>query len=675
MTDTRPPGNPAELFGMAFANHREGKLQEAEMLYRRILEIDPDYADALQGLGLIAAQTGYASDAVTLFQAAVKSGPTNPEYHNNLGMAYLNTDRGSKAVKAFREAVRLAPGYAEAHFNLGVAEAKRRDFEAAAKAFEAALTVKPDYRDAAMNLARVLKELKRFKAARRVYTQLIDSGTHGPLILKDAAEVAFQIGEYDEARALARRAHEAEPDNPDWLGFYVQVLRLTGFPLQATQTLLAGQRRLLDQHPDDPVLLSDHSEQLAREGRMEEALARIEHAIKVDPENPIWRFNRTALKLSMGELDHAEALTAIADTGNSALAARAFYGLVDQTPESNQGASGQARLARVEAWLANESLSADARASLLSSKGRLHEALDQDTEAFNAYAAANAIRREQIPYSAAGQLAYVQRIREAFDGAAILPAPEGSARSSTRPVFVVGMPRSGTTLIEQVLAAHPEVAGAGELEYLTQLVPHLPKRLGVGAQFPEGVNALPHEALEVLAAEYLEVLAGADPHARFVVDKMPYNFLHVGLLRQIFPNARFILTERAPEAVAWSIFTADFASRHPYANALDSIGIAIRGQQLLCEHWRKAHPGHTHTVVYEALVSDFEAETRRMLDFLALPFDPRCLAFHQQKNVVRTASSWQVRQPLYTSSRDRWRRFEAELAPMRAALAAGRDAG
>ena len=671
MTDATPPGNPDQLFGLAFANHRDGKLQEAEMLYRRILEINPNHGDALQGLGLIAAQTGHAGDAVTLFQGAVQANPKNAEFHNNLGMAYLNTDRGSRAVKAFREAIHLQPGYAEAYFNLGVAEAKRRDFEAAAKAFESALTFKPDYRDAAMNLARVLKELKRFKAARKIYTQLIESGTKGPLILRDAAEVAYQIGEYADARELARRAHEAEPDNPDWLGFYVHVLRVTGHPKQATEVLIAGQQRLLEAHPDDPVLLADHAETLAREERMDESQVFIQRAIERDPNNPTWQFNLATLKLALGDTSLAEDFARIAQTGDGPVAARAFYGLVDQTPKENKGETGAARLEQVNAWLEKSDLSADARVSLLFSKGRLLEAQGEDEAAFGAYAGANALRREQMPYSAAGQLAYVDRIRKAFEQTAIPEAPAGSARASARPLFVVGMPRSGTTLIEQILAAHPEVVGAGELFHFTQLVPHLPKRVGVGDQFPEGVNALDHEALEELAAEYLDILGTFNASAKFVVDKMPYNFLHVGLLRQMFPNARFVLSERTPEAIAWSIFTADFVGRHPYANALDSIGVAIRGQQILCDHWREVFPEHTHTLQYETLVGDLEGETRKLLEFLGLPFDAACLAFHDQKNVVRTASSWQVRQPLYTSSRDRWRRFEQHFGPLRAALGAG----
>lgn len=671
MTETTPPGDPAQLFGLAFSNHRDGKLQEAEMLYRRILEIDPEHGDALQGLGLIAAQTGHAGDAVTLFQGAVQSDPKNPEYHNNLGMAYLNTDRTARAVKAFKEATLLAPGYAEAYFNLGVAEVKRHQLEAGAKAFESSLRLQPDSRNAAMNLARVLKELKRFKASRNVYSQLIASGTQGPLILRDAAEVAFEVGEYAEARDLARRAHEAEPDNPDWLGFYVHVLRVSGYPLQATQVLLEGQKRLLESHPDDPILLADHAEALAREERIEECQTYLQRAIEVDPDNPNWQFNLATVRLSLGDTSVVDDFVRVSESDQAAVAARAFYGIVDQTPKQNSGEEGAARLARVNAWLEKTEVPPAAKVSLLFAKGKLLEAQDDDDAAFEAYAAANAIRREHIPYTAAGQLAYVDRIRKAFDAPPIPEAPAGSARASARPVFVVGMPRSGTTLIEQILAAHPDVAGAGELFHFTQLVPHLPKRIGVGDQFPEGVSALDHATLEPLAAEYLDVLGNLNASAKRVVDKMPYNFLHVGLLRQMFPNARFVLTERTPEAIAWSIFTADFVGRHPYANALDSIGVAIRGQQILCDHWRAAFPEHTHTVRYETLVGDLEAETRSLLEFLDLPFDAACLAFHAQKSIVRTASAWQVRQPLYTSSRDRWRRFEQHLAPFQAALGAG----
>jgi len=658
VTASSTSGSADHLFGLGFDNHRAGRLKEAEMLYRRVLEIDRAHADTWHALGLVAVQTGHPADALSLFKQAIALSDANPEFHNNLGMAYLDTGNTSRAVKAFQRALEIAPEYEEGWFNLGAAEARRSDYDAAAKAFARTLEVAPDNHDARRNLAGVLKRAGRPAEAAAPLDVLLAASPDDAGLIVERAEAALAAGERRAALAFAERALALAPEDPKRIGFAVRIRALAGDPLGASRAFIEGYRKIVAKHPDDAASLSELANALNRDGASTEARALLERACQVAPEHDLYRYNLTVVRQQFGDRGVVDDFAALAAREDSPVAARAFYAMVDQTPD----AETDARLERARTWLARPDLPTRDRASLEFARGRILDRLGRHDDAFAAYASANAARRAETSWDAAGQRAFVDRILETFE-TVDAPVPSGGPRGSARPVFVVGMPRSGTTLIEQVLGAHRDVFAAGELTYFTELVPRLGFRFGRDLPFPEVVRALDEAELDEIATEYLGLLAARDPDASLVVDKMPYNFLHVGFLARLFPRARFILTSRTPAAIAWSIFSNDFVGRHPYANALDSIGVACANEARLAAHWQACLPARVTALNYERFVSDFGGELARILAFLELPPDPACLDFHRQNAVVRTASNWQVRQPLYQSSMDKWRRYEAHLAP------------
>lgn len=663
MTASERQGSADHLFRLGAENHRAGRITEAEMLYRQALEIDRDHAESWHALALVAVQSGRPQDALGLFKHALAQDPDNPEFLNNLGMAYLDTGNASRAAKAFARATDLAPRYLEARFNLGVAASRRNEFETAARAFGAVFAAAPDRSDAARGLVGALKRLGRIGEAAAALDRLLAEAPNDPVLLGDRAEAALATGDRDGALAFAARALATAPEDPRRIAHAARVRSLVGDPVGAAREIIDGQRRRLAAHPEDPLILGELSNALLTEGRAEEARAFLDQACARAPDDERLRFNRAVLRQQFGESGAVDEFAALAERPASPVAARAFYAMVDQTPDID----AEDRLARVERWLAEPELTLTDRASLEFAHGRLLDALGRFDAAFAAYDNANALKRSETRWDAAGQTAFVARILAEFDRPAE-PAPSAGPRASERPVFVVGMPRSGTTLIEQALGAHPQVHAAGELTYFTELIPRLGARFGRRQPFPEVVAALTPAELEELAAEYLDVLAARDANAARVVDKMPYNFLHVGLLHRLFPRARFLVTTRTPAAIAWSIFSNDFVGRHPYANALDSLGIACANELRLSRHWLERLPAQATEVHYETLVADFERELARVLDFIGLEMAPSCVEFHRQRTVVRTASSWQVRQPLYRSSTDKWRRYEAHLEPFFASL-------
>jgi tetratricopeptide (TPR) repeat protein len=276
---------------------------------------------------------------------------------------------------------------------------------------------------------------------------------------------------------------------------------------------------------------------------------------------------------------------------------------------------------------------------------------------------ANSLRRRQCPFDAAAHRARMAAVRQAFGAAALAALPRARPRAPV-PVFVVGMPRSGTTLVESVLAAHPQVFGAGELNEL----PAIAAALGVAAD-PGRIARVPATDLQDAAAHYLDFVAALSGGEAVVVDKNPANHEHLGLIALLFPHARIVHCRRDPMDTALSLYFQNFAhAATAWSYDLEAIADVYGEYRRLMRHWRENLPLALFDLRYEELVAEPERETRRLLDFLGLPFDPACLRHQEQRRAVGTASVWQVRQPLYRHAVGRWRRYARQLEPLRARL-------
>jgi len=262
------------------------------------------------------------------------------------------------------------------------------------------------------------------------------------------------------------------------------------------------------------------------------------------------------------------------------------------------------------------------------------------------------------------QGAYIDAIIATFDAAYVARAAVAGVASEV-PLLIVGMPRSGTTLVEQILASHPAVCGAGELTFWPEQL----GRSGAGQRpFPASVAGA-GEPLRELASRYLALLTERGGCAARVSDKMPYNFLYLGVIATLLPGASVVHCRRQAMATCFSIYTRDLAGNHPYAYALDDLASAYAGYARLMAHWHEVLPGRIVDVDYEALVAQPEGGIRHLLAQLRLPWDPACLRFHESTRAVTTASQWQVRRPIYGEAREHWRAYATELAPLASALA------
>ncbi len=293
--------------------------------------------------------------------------------------------------------------------------------------------------------------------------------------------------------------------------------------------------------------------------------------------------------------------------------------------------------------------------------GKIFDDRGEYDTAFTHYREGNRLMRQTVQFSAADFGAYVDRIIGTF-GSELLAQRDVFGSQSELPVFIIGMPRSGTTLIEQIVSSHPAVHGSGELDKLATLAAGLDS-------YPETTRALDGSALQHLAAEYeARLLRDAPPGTQRITDKMPSNLLHLGFVALLFPRARVIHCRREPLDVCLSIFFQAFSGGNEYAYDLTDIGMYYRQYERLMAHWGAVSPLNMLEVRYEDLVTDPENITRRLIEFLGLPWDDRCLAHTENQRPIQTGSIWQARQPIYTSSVQRWRRYEKHLGPLKRAL-------
>ncbi len=475
------------------------------------------------------------------------------------------------------------------------------------------------------------------------------------------AELAVRLDRCEDARNLLERCLELAPDFGKARQHYALVLHRLNEPAAA----LAELDRLLRAVPEDPAARNLKAAVLCRTGDYEPAIAIYTQLLDEHPQQaPVW--------LSCGH--------ALKTAGHTERAIAAYRRCIDLDPDFGEAYWSLANLktfrfdtAQVEAMR-----HALARADL-ADEHRLHfefalaKALEDRAEyaaSFGHYANANALRRRLVPYSADDTSARLRRAREMYS-ADFFRMRAGAGCPATDPIFIVGLPRAGSTLIEQILASHPQVEGTMELPELVSLTRALRERAGSRAPgaYHEALARCSREELRELGEAYL---AGTRIHRKlgrpFFIDKMPNNFAHVGLIHLILPNAKIVDARRHPLACCFSGFKQHFARGQNFSYGLEDLGRYWRDYAELMAHFDAVLPGRVHRVHYEAMVADTETEVRRLLACCGLPFDDGCLRFFENERPVRTASSEQVRQPIYRDGVDQWRHFEPWLAPLKAAL-------
>jgi tetratricopeptide (TPR) repeat protein len=475
------------------------------------------------------------------------------------------------------------------------------------------------------------------------------------------AEVAARIGRLEDAIVLLERCLELEPGFDAARQNYAMVLHRSNRPAEA----LAQVERLLARDPRNPHYRNLKAVVLCRTGDYDEANALYAGILAEHPDQArIW-------------LSHGHALKTAGDTARAIEAYRRSAALEPGFGDAWWSLANlktfrfaDEDLDSMRAQLARDALGDEDRLHIEFALGKALEDRADYGAAFGRYARGNALRLGRVPYSADENAARLGRAAELYD-ADFFRLRAGWGTPSPDPIFIVGMPRAGSTLVEQILASHPLVEGTMELPEITSLARVLRRQGEDGSPAPyhEALAELDAPAVRALGDAYLErTRIHRKTGAPFFVDKMPNNFAHAGLILLALPNAKIVDVRRHPMACGFSLFKQHFARGQDFAYSLPDIGRYYRDYAEYMAHFDRVLPGRILRVAYEALVDDTEAQVRRLLDYCGLPFDPACLRFFENDRPVRTASSEQVRRPIYREGLDHWKHFEPWLGPLREAL-------
>jgi cytochrome c-type biogenesis protein CcmH/NrfG len=475
------------------------------------------------------------------------------------------------------------------------------------------------------------------------------------------AEVAARIGRYEDAAGLLERCLELAPGFHAARQNYAMVLHRSNRP----QDALAEIEHLLAGDPDNPGYRNLKAVVLCRTGDYDEAIGLYEGILAGHPgQARVWLSLGHALKTA----GHTE--RAITAYRRCAALEPGFGDAWWSLANLKTFRFDDADIAGMRAQLQRSDLDAEHRLHLDFALGKALEDHNEYPASFEHYSAGNALRLARVPYSADATSIRLQRAAEIYT-AEFFRARAGFGATAPDPIFIVGMPRAGSTLVEQILSSHSLIEGTMELPEITSLARVLRQQgeEDSPARYHEVLAGLDAGAVRALGERYLErTRIQRKAGTPFFIDKMPNNFAHVGLIRLALPNAKIIDVRRHPLACGFSMFKQQFARGQDFSYSLDDIGRYYRDYVALMAHFDRVLPGHIHRIHYEALVDDTEAEVRRLLDYCGLPFEPQCLRFFENDRPVRTASSEQVRQPIYRGGVDHWKHFEPWLEPLKAAL-------
>jgi len=608
------------LLGVALLDQE--RVPESLAVLEPVLHQAPDFANARVDLARAYRRAGRAAEAREQVRRVLEKLPNHHRAWLAYGDVLVDLAQHDEARLAFERARHTDPyrvRVEEATAAMLTDERKKPEL-----IFRQILQADPSHVAALVGLAALSLAADVPHDAERLLRHALKQTEHMPLAWRGLGPALLALGRVQEADAAARHVLKLEPDNPQsWITVASVATRL----LRQEQALEAYERAARLQPQEVRLRLSIGHVQKTL-GRRADSEASYKQALRMDPGS-------------------GEAYWSLADLKN--------YSFGDE-----EIAAMQALLGRGQRERANE-------AQLHFALGKAFEQRRQYPQAFAHYAQGNALRRLDAPFDIVNFERRTERIR-AFFNASFFAARAGAGNPSRAPIFIVGLPRSGSTLVEQILASHSCVEGTMELPNIITITHQFDDMVAGRDGYPETVGAAPTGQLTALGSRYLEETAPLRSGRAHFTDKLPNNFSHVGLIHAILPQATIIDARRHPMDACFSTFKQHFAQGQTFSYDLQDLGRYYRCYLSLMDHWDAVLPGKVLHVQYEELVRDPQANIRRLLEHCGLAFEPACLSFHETQRPVRTASAEQVRQPLYSSGVGYWRHFEPQLEPLRRAL-------
>lgn len=661
-SDTNPPRldetQAKALISEALALHRKGDLEQAETRYSQVLASFPEQANVLQLMGALKGAQGDVHSATELMQKSLSINPDQPHVKLNLARNYLRQGQLDKSLAEYGNLAESAPENLDAFFGLGVVNEKLNHTDAAIQAYGQALHLKPDHVPSLINLAVLHLNRKERAQAKALFEKALTFQPHNVSALNGVGSCIQQEGNVSECIQYFKTAIEHDPHSAE---AYTN-LSFAQYELRQYEASAENCQKALSLSPESAIAYNNYSITLHALGDVEQSEAMARKAIRYNPNYAnAWNNLGNALQ-AQGLKDEAFAAYLKATDINPGYAqAYRNMSLITRFNETHRPI-----IERMEAVNRNPQAGDTERMHLGFALGKAYEDLKMPDQAFSHYAQGNLLARQGLQYHTGAARAFFEEIKQTYSKDFTRAMPVSGIEDNT-PIFILGMPRSGTTLTEQILASHPDVFGAEELNYLGHIANRGAERW-FGQSFPRFVPDAGQERLAKIGHAYLEKLRTHSATAKHITDKMPANFQHIGLILQTLPNARIIHCKRNPMDNCFSIFKYYFIGKIPYAYDLTDLGEYYLLYRDMMEHWNALFKDRIFEVDYERMTEEPEVLIPQLVEFCGLTWDDACLNFHATRRDVRTASAMQVRQPIYKTSVEAWRAFETHLDPLKKAL-------
>jgi tetratricopeptide (TPR) repeat protein len=664
MTAPRSKNTFAESLHQAHAALRAGRAATAERWLRALEAQFPGEENCLWLLGAALLDQDKIPESIAMLERVLVRVPDFAHARVDLARAFRRDGRAARARDEVRRVLEKMPHHHLAWPAYGDALVDLEQYADARVAFERARVTDP-HRQAVEQATAALTADDR-KTSEEIFRRILQQDASHVAALCGLAALSLAADKGNDAERLLRHALKQSANSPlAWRGLG-QALVALGRLEEAG----AAARHLVKMEPENPQSWITIGSVSTRLMRQEEALEAYEQAARLQPEVVRLRLSIGHIHKTLGRRNESEAAYKAALAMDPGIG-EAYWSLADLKNYSfndTEIAAMQQLLANDgQELLASDKIERSNTAQLNFALAKAFEQRRQYADAFAHYARGNALRRLDAPFDIEHFERRTARIRTFFD-TAFFADRTGSGDPSTAPIFIVGLPRSGSTLVEQILASHSRVEGTMELPNIITITHQFDDMIANRDGYPETVGTAPVGLLATLGSRYLTETAPLRAGREHFTDKLPNNFSHIGLIHAILPHATIIDARRHPMDCCFSTFKQHFAEGQTFSYDLDDLGRYYRCYLSLMDHWDAVLPGKVLHLQYEDLVSDPEMNIRRLLDHCRLPFEAACLSFHQTQRSVRTASAEQVRQPIYTSGVGYWRHFEKELEPLREAL-------
>lgn len=537
--------------------------------------------------------------------------------------------------------------------------AARRRLKKNAKANSAAVNTDPNAAQisARLNEAEKLRSTGRIEQAETLCKQLVQAFPNSSAAHSAVAVILQQRDDQAGALDFFKQAANLSPQD---FGCWLRLGNCLGI-LQYRDAALIALQKALDLNPKDVHALLAMGSNLQSLERHDEALDTFAKARKLNPKNAMAHFREGQQHQTLGDFSKAREFfeRAVKLDPNLVEAHTKLAGMAKEPTELNEA------IAKLKALAAKQDIRPTWRANALFAAARVSQKQKQHAEAFDFYRQANSQLRENVHFNRESLTQYVDESIRVFNASA-LEAQKDAALSTKAPIFIVGMPRSGTTLVEQIISSHPVVSAGGEEQKMSGLVNALVRETSGNVRYPRDIEQILPAGLQTVGQHYLGHMNRRFPNATRFTDKNPFNFFHIGLLSILFPNATIIHCHRDARDTCLSCYFQHFAEAKTmdFTTDLEDLGHFYNNYKRLMQHWNDLLPNQLVNVAYKDMVADQEGMSRMLIDRIGLDWDDACLKFNENERGVLTASQWQVRQPIYKTSLERWRTYETELAPL-----------